>query len=504
MREGTFRLHEATIDEIHFALRLGTISCRRLVEMYLARIEAYDRSGPRLNAIVNVNPRATEEADRLDRILRQEGRMAGPLHGIPVVVKDQAETADLPTTFGSVAFKSYRSRRDATAVARMRAAGAVILAKTSLPDFATSWFGISSVLGDTLNPYALDRDPGGSSSGTAAAVAANLAAVGVGEDTGGSIRVPASFNNLFGVRVTTGLISRTGMSPLVHFQDTAGPMTRSVRDAAILLDVLVGYDPDDPYTAAALQARDSGRYARQLAPDALSGARIGILRETFGADSDAQCAGVNRAVNRAVEATKAAGAEIVDPVTIPDLATMVATTALYLHQSRHDLNSFLAARPDAPVRTVEELYHNRQFHERLDLFEQIVHGPAHPEEAPDYFMRRAAREHMQRSILNVIAMHRLDAILFPDIQVPPPLKTDVHSGKWTVFSFPTNTLIASQADLPAISMPAGFTDDGLPVGVELVGKPYDEAALLRLAYSYEQAFRPRRAPDSAPPLAGEP
>jgi len=503
MGESRFRLHEATIDEIHFALRLGAISCRRLVEMYLARIEAYDKSGPRLNAIVNVNPRALEEADRLDRILHQEVRMVGPLHGIPVVVKDQAETADIPTTFGSIAFKSYRPRKDATVVARMREAGAVIIAKASLPDFATAWFGISSVSGDTLNPYALNRDPGGSSAGTGAAVAANLAAVGVGEDTGGSIRVPASFNNLFGVRVTTGLISRTGMSPLVHFQDTAGPMTRSVRDAAILLDVMVGYDPDDPYTVAALQARDRGRYARELALDALSGARIGVLRDRFGADSDPQCAAVNRTVNLAVEAMKAAGAEIVDAVAIPDLDTMVMTTALYIHQSRYDLNSFLAARPDAPARTVEELYRNRQFHERLDLFEQIAHGPAHPEEAPDYFMRLAARERLQRSILNAIAMHRLDAILFPDVQVPPPLKTDVHSGRWNVLSFPTNTLIASQAGLPAISMPAGFTDDGLPVGVELVGKPYDEASLLRLAYSYEQAFRPRRAPDSTPPLAGE-
>ena len=504
MREGRFRLHEATIDEIHFALRLGAISCRRLVEAYLARIAAYDKSGPLLNAIVNVNPRATEEADRLDRILRQEGRMTGPLHGIPVVVKDQAETADIPTTFGSIAFRSYRPRKDATAVARMRAAGAVILAKTSMPDFATSWFGVSSVSGDTLNPYALDRDPGGSSSGTASAVAANLAAVGIGEDTGGSIRLPASFNNLFGVRVTTGLISRTGMSPLVHFQDTAGPMTRCVRDAAILLDVLVGYDQQDSYTASALQAHGSGRYARELAPDALSGARIGILREAFGADSDPLCAGVNRAANQAIEAMRAAGAEIVDPVTITGLAAMIETTALYVLQSRHDLNIFLAARPDAPVRTVEELYESGQFDKRIDLFEQIAHGPAHPEEAPDYFMRLAARERLQRSILNVIAMHRLGAILFPDVQVPPPLKSDVHSGRWTVLSFPTNTLMASQAGLPAISMPAGFTDDGLPVGVELVGKPYDEAALLRLAYSYEQAFRPRRAPDSAPPLAGEP
>jgi len=503
MRENAFRLNEATIDEIQFALRLGTVSCRQLVDMYLARIEAYDKNGPRINAIVNVNPRAAEEADRLDRMLRQEGRVAGPLHGVPIVVKDLAQTADMPTTFGSVAFKSYRPHKDAAIVSRLRAAGAVILAKVSLPDWATAWFGVSSVSGDTLNPYALDRDPGGSSGGTGAAVAANLATAGIGSDTGGSIRVPASFNNLFGVRVTTGIISRAGMSPLVHFQDTAGPMTRSVRDAAILLDVLVGYDPEDAFTVAALQARESGRYARGLAPDVLAGARIGVLRERFGADSDPQCAAVNKAVNRAIEAMEAAGAEIVEPPPIPKLDEMIATTALYVHQSKHDFNAFLAGIPNAPARSINDIYSKGQFHERLDLFEQIAHGPEHPEDAPDYFERRKAREDLQRAVLNVIAKNRLDALLYPDVQVPPPLKSDVHSAKWTVLSFPTNTLIASQAGLPAISMPAGFTDDGLPVGVELVAKPYDEAALLRLAYSYEQAFRPRRAPESTPPLAAE-
>jgi amidase len=502
MPENTFRLHEATIEEIQFGLRLGTVSCRRLVDLYLARIEAYDKNGPKINSIVNVNPRAGEEADRLDRMLR-EGKVMGPLHGVPVVVKDLAQTVDMPTTFGSVVFKSYRPRKDAAIVSRLRAAGAVILAKVSLPDWATAWFGISSVSGDTLNPYALDRDPGGSSGGTGAAVAANLAAVGIGSDTGGSIRVPSSFNNLVGVRVTTGLISRAGMSPLVHFQDTAGPMTRTVRDAAAMLDVLVGYDADDPFTVAALQARERGHYVSGLAPDAMSGARIGVMRERFGADSNPQCGAVNRTVNRAIEAMKAVGAEIVEGVTIPDLDDMVMTTALYIHQSKHDFNVFLAGIPDAPLRTVEEIHSKRQFHERLDLFDQIAQGPAHPEDLPDYYMRRKAREDLLRAVLNAMGKNRLDALLYPDVQVPPPLKSEVHSDRWTVMSFPTNTLIASQAGLPAISMPAGFTDDGLPVGVELVGKPYDEAALLRLAYSYERAFQPRRAPDSAPPLAGE-
>ncbi|MBX6342191.1 MAG: amidase, partial [Thermomicrobiaceae bacterium] len=237
-----FRLQEATIDAIHAAYRSGALTCRQLVELYLARIDAYDRGGPAINAVITVNPRALDEADAADRAFRERGDLAGPLHGIPVLVKDQAETAGIPTTFGSVALRGYVPSADAVVVQRLRAAGAVVLAKTNLPDFATSWFGYSSAGGETKNPYALDRDAGGSSAGTGAGVAANLGAVGIGEDTGGSIRVPASFDNVVGLRVTTGLISRTGLSPLVEFQDTAGPMARTVRDAAILLDALVGYD----------------------------------------------------------------------------------------------------------------------------------------------------------------------------------------------------------------------------------------------------------------------
>ena len=224
-----FRLQEATIDDVHSAFRSGELTCRRLVELYLARIEAYDKDGPELNSILTVNPSVLEEADELDRSFERNGEFVGPLHGVPVLVKDQAETAGIRTTFGSVAFEGYVPEEDATAVRRLKEAGAVVLAKTNLPDFATSWFAYSSAGGVTKNPYDLDRDPGGSSGGTGAAVAANLGTVGIGEDTGGSIRVPASFDNLVGVRVTTGLISRRGLSPLVVFQDTAGPMTRTSR-----------------------------------------------------------------------------------------------------------------------------------------------------------------------------------------------------------------------------------------------------------------------------------
>lgn len=498
-----FRLEEATIDDIHFAFRSGELTCRRLVELYLARIEAYDRSGPNLNSIITVNPNALEEAEALDRSFQQSGELSGPLHGVPVLVKDQAETAGIRTTFGSIIFEDYTPEKDATAVRRLKEAGALILAKTNLPDFATSWFAYSSAGGETKNPYALDRDPGGSSSGTGAAVAANLGAVGIGEDTGGSIRVPSSFDNLVGVRVTTGLVSRAGLSPLVVFQDTAGPMTRTVKDAAMLLDALVGYDPEDPFTAAATLARDAGSYARGLAEGGLSGKRIGVLREAFGPDDDPDSGRVNRVIEGALGALRAAGAEVVDPVGVPDLQHYIGVTSLYLSQSRYDIDKFLAQRPGA--HTVGELYDAKRFHPRLDLFIAIAEeAPADPEEDPDYYRGLAAREEFRRAILGTMAAHDLDALVYPNSQVLPPTRQELDDWKWTVLTFPTNALIAAQADLPSISLPAGFAEGDVPVGFELVGKPYGEADLLRLAHAYETEAKPRRPPESAPPLPDEP
>ena len=503
MTTAPFRLQEATIDDIHSAFRSGEITCRRLVELYLARIEAYDKSGPELNSILTLNPKALEEAEDLDRSFEQNGEFVGPLHGVPVLVKDQAETAGIRTTFGSVAFEEYVPEEDATAVKRLKEAGAVVLAKTNLPDFATSWFAYSSAGGETKNPYVLDRDPGGSSSGTGAAIAANLGAVGIGEDTGGSIRVPSSFDNLVGVRVTTGLISRKGLSPLVVFQDTAGPMTRTVKDAAHLLDVMVGYDPADPFTAAATLARDAGSYADGLSEGSLTGARIGVVREAFGPDDDPDSGQVNRVVERALEAMRGAGAEIVDPVSVPNLQHFIGVTSLYLSQSRYDIDSFLAERPGS--HTVGKLYDSKRFHPRLDLFIAIAEdAPADPEEDSDYHRGLAAREEFRRAILNAMASQGLDALVYPNSQVLPPTREELDDWKWTVLTFPTNALIAAQADLPSISLPAGFAEGDVPVGFELVGKPYGEADLLRLAYAYEGEAQRRRPPESAPPLSDEP
>ena len=293
------------------------------------------------------------------------------------------------------------------------------------------------------------------------------------------------------------------MSPLVVFQDTAGPMTRAVKDAAVLLDVLVGHDPEDPFTAAATLARDAGGYADGLSEGNLRGARIGVVREAFGLDGDPDSGQVNRVVEGALEAMRGAGAEIVDPVSVPDLQHFIGVTSLYLSQSRYDIDNFLAKRPGS--HTVNELYDSKRFHPRLDLFVAIAEeAPADPEEDPDYHRGLAAREDFRRAILNLMASEGLDALVYPNSQVLPPTRKELDEWKWTVLTFPTNALIAAQADLPSISLPAGFAEGNVPVGFELVGKPYGEADLLKLAYTYEGAASPRKPPESAPPLPNEP
>ncbi|MEU6577160.1 amidase [Streptomyces sp. NPDC046805] len=488
-----FTVDEATIADVHAAYRAGTLTARALVQAYLERIAAVDAGGPQLNSILAVNAGALADADVLDEHLRSTGELTGPLHGIPVVLKDQIETAGLTTTFGSQTAKDHVPEHDATIVARLRNAGAIILAKTTMPDFATSWHSTSTVSGVTRNPYALDRDPGGSSSGTGAAVAANLATVGIGEDTGGSIRLPASFCNLVGLRVTPGLISRNGMSPLVEPQDTPGPMTRTVTDAALLLDVLAGFDPTDPYTATAAIARHRGSYTDALDPSSLAQARIGVLRQAFGSDDDPEAATVNTVIGTALDKIAATGAQLVD-VAIPDLDHYVAYTSVYFSRSRADIDAFLESRPGVDATSIAQLYADGHAHPNLDLLAGIATGPALPTDDPDYHLRLEARERFQRIVIGVMAENDLDALCFPDVRIAPPTHDDVLAARWTCLEFPTNTVIASQLWMPAVTVPAGFTADGLPVGLELMALPHHEADLLGLAYGVEQATGSRRAP----------
>lgn len=486
-------VQELTIAAAHERFMAGTLTVRELVVGYLERIETLDRDGARLNSVISVSDTAVEQAERLDAQLADTGSLVGPLHGVPVVVKDQAETADLPTTFGSGASGDYRPAADATAIAKLREAGAIILGKTTMPDFATSWFSTSSRSGVTKNPYDLDRDPGGSSSGSAAAIAANLALVGIGEDTGGSVRLPASFCGLVGVRVTTGLISRTGMSPLVTTQDTAGPLTRTVADAAVLLDVMVGFDPADPYTAAVVIETGTPSFVDSAANATLAGKRIGVLRQAFPDGSDPEGVMVNEVMTSALDALAGQGAELVD-VAIDDLDEQVGFTSLYTTRSQADMDAFVASRPELGIPSMRYLVDGKHHHEKLDLLEVIVAGPTTATDDEAYVERVLAQTAFQRQVIGVMAEHGLDAIAFPDSKLPAPTHADIFADRWTCLTYPTNTVIASQLVFPAVSVPAGLTTTGLPVGLELMGVPYADRALIGLARAVEGALDARRAP----------
>ena len=485
-------LRALTVDVFHDHLQRGELTIEAVVSAYLDRIERYDKAGPELNAILTVNDTAIERARRLDAEL--EGEIPRPLYGVPVVIKDQATTAGLRTTFGSVAFTDYVPAESATVVDRLEDAGAIILAKTNLPDFAAGFVGYSSAGGQTRNPYDLSRDSGGSSAGTAAAVAADFALVGVGEDTGGSIRVPASFCNLFGLRVTTGLISRAGMSPLVAEQDTPGPMCRTVDDLARLLDVIVGFDPADEATA--IHAQWSGEsFVEALNEAALEGTRIGVLRTAFGERDEPRVSAVNSVVEEALGTLEAAGATLVDSVEIPELETFLDDTSLYGLVAKRDLNQFFDGLDESPVDSFEELYEQGAYHEALEHIETIAAAPADPTTDREYWWRLARQAAFRQAIEYTLAEEDLDALAFPDVQVLPPEYEGYHTGELTRADVPTNTFIASQSGCPAISMPAGFTEDGLPVGLELLGARLSDRRLVGFAAAYEAVAEPRRTPD---------
>jgi amidase len=489
-------LEQADIATIGAELLTGRVTARQLVEAYLERIEALDHSGPELNAVVTVNPAAREQADALDRALADTGCPVGPLHGIPLVVKDCLDTADMPTSFGSEIFADYRPDADATVIARLRAAGAVIVAKTTLPDWATSWFSYSSRTGVTKNPYDLDRDPGGSSSGTGAAVAAGYATVGLGTDCGGSVRLPASFCNLVGVRSTPGLISRAGCNPLVSVQDTIGPMAKSVEDAARVFTVMAGFDETDPLTYAYSVARAPRSYLSSLVPDALQGRRIGVLRSAFGADDDPDSGPVNQVMAAALGELEAGGATLVD-VTIDDLTGWIGRTSLYTIKSKYDINNWLASRPDAPVHTVAEIMESGRYHKKLDLLEALAAGPDDPLNDLEYFTAYTAREAFMKTVVNLMESNNLDTVVYPTCQVVPPTHEATDSGRWNTLNFPTNTVISSQTWMPAMTVPAGLTEAGLPVGMEILARPYDEPTMFTVGYGFEQVRGHREHPASA-------
>ncbi|KIW42117.1 uncharacterized protein PV06_05702 [Exophiala oligosperma] len=494
------QFRELTISKAHDGYRSGNFTARQVVEYYLDRIQRLDKdaSGPNLNSILAVSSTALAEADALDTHLKSTSSLKGSLHGIPVVIKDQADTADLTTTYGSIVAKDNVPKEDAALVAKLKAAGAIVLAKTTMPDWATSWHSTSSVSGVTKNPYDLTRDPGGSSSGTGTAVAADLGLVGIGEDTGGSIRLPSFFCGLVGLRCTPGTISRFGLSPLLVPQDTPGPMCRTVTDAALMLDVLAGFDERDPYTATAVISGPpkGGSYAANLSVGKIKSARLGILEGTLGPESDPACRSVNKVFNDTLQTLQDNGTTLVN-VQLPDLAQILSLTFTYPQRSRSDLDAWFARHAFLKTDT-KTIHDSKQYHPALDLFEDIALGPVTPERDPAFTSRLLARDRLQQAVVSLVAKYDLDALAFPDCQIAAPLLKDVLAQRWLAGKFPTNTLVASQSLMPAISVPAGLTQDGagpsLPVGLELLGLPYREQTLLELAYGVEQIVAGRQPP----------
>jgi amidase len=499
-----FRLIEATIDSIHEAMRAGQLSCRQLVQLYLNRIEAYDQQGPALNSVETVNPAALDEADRLDALFRT-GQTAGPLHCIPVLVKDQVDTDDMPTTFGSAIFKDFIPTRNGTVIEKLKAAGAIVIAKNTMSEFALSGYH-GAAFGFCRNAYVPARSPGGSSCGTGVSVAANFGAIGVGEDTGGSIRTPSALNSLVGLRPTLGLISRHGMFPATPSRDTMGPMTRTVRDAALLLDAIAGYDASDPVTAYSVD-RIPPTYTTFLTRDGLRGKRLGVISEPIGSgiSTDAQDhQEIHAAMSAALSEITTLGAQIVDPVPI---GAVISTLRSVQSQGETEaaIGEYLRSHPNAPVRTLQAIVVSPEGRVLPSQRAQLAEALGKTTSDPTWLRSQITREELRRQVLMLMADYELDALVYPTLEHSPPfIPADILTTYEREGSRGSNAALSSAVGFPALTVPAGFTSEGLPIGFSFFGRPYSEGLLLQMAYAYEQAGPKRVPPSTTPPLPGEP
>jgi amidase len=490
-----FAIDEATIAQIETALRARTLTCHALVAQYLARIDAYDKQHAALNAIVLVNPDALKAADDLDRRLAQSGP-AGPLHCVPVLVKDNYETIDVPTTAGSLALKDMMTGKDAFVVKRLREAGAVVIAKTNMAEFAFSPVEtVNSILpGYTRNPYDTARVTAGSSGGSAAGTAANFGAFATASDTGDSIRGPAAHQALVGLRSTMGLVSRGGVVPLSLAADITGALTRTVADTAAVLQVIAGEDPADPATADGRGHVDAD-YAAALDAGGLRGARLGVLHQAYDTPTtDAEVLGVFRS---ALDELRHAGAEVIDPVAVDGLDAMRRGGG-GCNQFKYDLNRYLAGLGDkAPRHSLDEIIKSRRFHPSIQArLESAQASDDVPGETPGCKSRDEFRVRLREAVLKVMDDNRLDALVYPTWSNPPRLIGDLNTPAGD-----NNQLFSPSTGFPAITVPMGYTRAGtLPAGLQFFGRAWSEATLIRLAYGYEQATHHRHPPASTPPL----
>jgi amidase len=491
---GAFRIVETTIADIHRAYHDGTLTARRLVQMYLDRIGAYDRKGPAINSVIALNPKVLEEAERLDAARKTSG-LVGPLHGIPVLMKDQADIAGMPTTLGSLLFKDYMPRRDCFVAAKLKKAGAILLGKVTLGELGGGDTH-GSLFGSTRNVYDLERTAGGSSGGSGASVSANLCAVSVGQEGFASIRRPAIWNGVVGMRPTIGLVSRTGVYggwPTIN--GSLGPMARTVTDLAKLLDGMVGYDPDDPVTAYGV-GKIATSYSGALDRAALKGARLGILREPMGYHTEPQSddfGKVGEVFDRAVDELRKAGAEVVDPVVIPDLNALLARRARDVEADDTMFEMYFAG-GNAPFATRKSAMASPLFAKTTKSAHRRWSNADTPAQHHAYMV---ARETLMTNLLKVMADHRLDAIVHKAVEHQPTLiKDGVNPPFVDQKGAPhINTFLMF---VPSIVVPAGFTRDNLPAGITFLGRPYDDGKMIQLAYAYEQATQHRRAPATTP------
>lgn len=482
-----FQLEEATISSVHKAIENGELTCRKLIEMYINRIDEYDKRGPKLNSIIRVNPKALEIADNLDERFKREG-LVGKLHGIPVMLKDNIDTYDMPTTAGSKSLEFFMPEDDSIIVRKLKDAGAIILAKTNLHEFAIWGETNSSILGQTLNPYDLTRTPGGSSGGTGAAIAANFGIIGIGTDTINSVRSPSSACNLVGFRPTLGLISRSGVVPYSLTQDTAGPIMRTVEDTAIVLDILAGDDSHDSATAWS-RGKIPKTYTDYLRKDGLRGKRIGILKSFFGRDDIHK--EVNEVVNRSIDEMRNQGSIIIPIEENIDSDRLVKEISVHLYDFKAHLNIYLSSLGTrSKVHSLSDILESGLYDKGIE--DNIKTALNLDIESIDYKKRIIKRMELRNFIMSILAKYDLDAIVYPH-QKRPVVKV----GEAQV---DRNGVIGSVTGFPSIVLPAGFTSPtdtapiGVPVGIEILAKEWDEPLLLELGYSFQEATKMRRIP----------
>jgi amidase len=493
MAQANFNIVEATVDDIHAGYKSGTLTCRQVVQMYLDRIETFDKKGPNINALITVNGDALKDADRLDAAYKTNGPV-GPLHGIPVIVKDQADVKGMPTTLGSVLFKDYFPDRDSFVAEKLRNAGAVILGKATLGELGGGDTH-GSLFGSTRNPYDTARTVGGSSGGSAASVSANFSTVAIGQEGLASIRRPSTWNCIAGMRPSAGLVSRGGVYGCwPEIFGSLGPMARTVKDLSTLLDVMAGYDPEDPITARGV-GHVPDTFTKFLNKAGLKGARLGILRESIGLNSEPDSEDyqkIQEVFDKAVSELRAAGAEIIDPIEIPAIKELLAKRSGAPGETDESFKNYYGRSAKAPFKTPQEVIASPDFEKVVRRSQNRF--KRHPDATKHYESLRA-QDQLMTNFLKVMADHKLDAIVHKAVEHQPTLIKDGIAPPF-IDQKGAPHLNTFLVYVPTIVVPAGFTRDNLPAGVCFIGRPYDDGNLIKFAYAYEQATHHRKPPAS--------